>query len=806
MMQPESTPSSSAVTSAVRQVDLIDAVRKRWRLIATAGALGVAVAALYCQTAVRRYQSNIEVLVGRRSSETTTTGTVSGNANGDNLHHDELATHLRLFAAPKVLEAAIRDGELAAFPGFEATRAAGGSMVDYLAKNLTVDRGGEGGSVGAMVLTAAFESNDPEEAAAVLSAVYGSYRDYTSNQGDDDAGLAVELIESAGRVHEQELRQAEARYQAFVAEMPVLLGGPDPDEIHRERLTKLETELSAVRSKVSEAKSRLQVIESQASRGDNAGDATDLGRLALLSQKEMDRLRFFLDVSRGGTNTQAFQAEQPLRAEAARANYNRLLDLIQKEQSFTETFGEGHPMVESIRREVEVTRRFLADHQPETDRPTQTEMTAAEMIRTYVQLLRHDIAESEHQQLELVRQSRKEMALAKSVEADLLKAESLQKAITRARERYTNVVNRLQELNLSRSYVGLNTDLLAPPVVADKPSWPRTPLILFLGACGGCGLGLVLALAAELFDTTFAGIEDLEATTRSNVLAHIPRMSPRKMRSAVADGSVLAPALVAHHDPRGSVAEVYRVGRTALMLSAKKEGCRTLMMTSPQPGDGKSTTISNLAISIAGTSKRVLLIDADLRRPTMSKVFGIGPHAGLSDALTGDAGLKGCISETEVPGLHLMPHGSRTDEPAELLDSVSMASLLQRLRQHYDLILIDAPPVLAVTDPAVLAASVDAVMLTVRVVKNGRRIVEDAVRILDDVDVTPIGVFVNGVDKSALGSYADGYRREPYGYVGKYHDQYAAGNVPGPKTSRRRGVAKPAVAPETVDTPARRSA
>jgi capsular exopolysaccharide synthesis family protein len=175
----------------------------------------------------------------------------------------------------------------------------------------------------------------------------------------------------------------------------------------------------------------------------------------------------------------------------------------------------------------------------------------------------------------------------------------------------------------------------------------------------------------------------------------------------------------------------------------------------------------------------VLLIDADMRRPVIAGLFGITDQPGLSDILIGDKNLVDSSHESVVPGLSIVPNGQATSVPAELLESQRFSLLLKEARRSYDLVLIDAPPLLAVADPAIIAPSVDSVVLTVRVNKNGRRPVENAVRILDDIDVTPAAVIVNGIDGEAKKTYGYGaYSRDHYGYVGHYHNQYAAKDVP----------------------------
>jgi succinoglycan biosynthesis transport protein ExoP len=285
-------------------------------------------------------------------------------------------------------------------------------------------------------------------------------------------------------------------------------------------------------------------------------------------------------------------------------------------------------------------------------------------------------------------------------------------------------------------------------------------------------------------------VNELENAIGAPAIAHVPRFDPKDL---VDRDSQLDSSLVAYHAPRSAESEVYRVARTSLMIANRKESVQSMMMTSPQPGDGKSTTISNLAISFARTGKRVLLIDADMRRPVISRLFGLVEQSGLADVLLGQSTLKQATVRSEVHDLDIMPNGVPTSVPAELLESQRMARILQAARRAYDLILIDAPPLLAVADPAIIAPLVDSVILTVRINKNGRRPVEHAARILQDIDVRPAAVIVNGVDQDGKASYGYGtYSRDQYGYVGHYHDHYAATDV---GVDRDRNIAPPPHSP-----------
>lgn len=771
----ESAASDQNGKASVIEINLFSMLRRRWPHLMFGLIVGISLAAFYYVSTDRKYESHIEILVGQRSSEVTNNGTITGaNASGDNIQEDQLATHLRLFVGRRMLAEAIKKGNLEELASFRAaSEKSGKNPIDHILENIEVDRGGEGNARDAMVLRATYRDTRPEDAALVLSAIYESYRDYVESHGANSTEQAVELIDEARKTHEIELAMADREYREFVTSVPVLIEGSVVQDVHKDRLANLESELNVVTTSLAESRSRLEVIKNYLADRDST-QINNMDHLALLSQKEVERLKLFLDVTRGEAQSEAFQAEQPIRQEVAKAQYNRLLDLIQKERALSEAFGAGHPLVEAVRQETEITRQFISSNQPAETKVQSKKLDAAEMLSTYTSLLANDISELEKRKEILLADSANEMRLAKQVEGDFMKGSSLRAKLNRAQSRYDEVILRLQELKLSRSYAGFSTDLLASPEVSKNAAWPKLPIVGALGLFLGGALGLLLAVSAELMDSTFSDVGDLEHTVGAPAIAHVPRFNARKMRKQIQADSMVQPSLVSYHAPRSAESEVYRVARTALMVTNRKDDVRTMMMTSPQPGDGKSTTISNLAVSFARAGKKVLLIDADMRRPVIAGLFAVKNDPGLSDVLRGGIATSGAIQESEVPNLFLMANGSPTSDPAELLESSRFQMLLAEVAMTYDLVLIDAPPLLAVADPAIIAPMVDSIVLTVRVSKNGRRPVEQATKILQDLELTPSAVIVNGVDQDARSYGYGNYQRDKYGYVGHYHNQYAA--------------------------------
>jgi capsular exopolysaccharide synthesis family protein len=265
-------------------------------------------------------------------------------------------------------------------------------------------------------------------------------------------------------------------------------------------------------------------------------------------------------------------------------------------------------------------------------------------------------------------------------------------------------------------------------------------------------------------------------------------------------GTGLDQHLVTYYRPKSSSAEAFKAIRTALYFSNRSGDFKMIQVTSPTPGDGKSTVAANLAITMAQSGKSVLLVDTDLRRPRVQKLFGIENEKGVAwllqqlpksptpeqvKELLGEV-----IVESPIDNLSIMGAGAKPDNPSELLSSSQFDALSTVLRGLFDIVIIDSPPLLAVTDPSALASRVDGVLMVVRLKKNIKPLAARASRMLETLDANVIGVVVNGVGSRAAKGYgkyadADGYynrgRYYQYGYgysyggysYGKYDEYYS---------------------------------
>jgi capsular exopolysaccharide synthesis family protein len=288
------------------------------------------------------------------------------------------------------------------------------------------------------------------------------------------------------------------------------------------------------------------------------------------------------------------------------------------------------------------------------------------------------------------------------------------------------------------------------------------------------------------------------------IVGHIPLITPDRQMAETARtgaGRMDPVVLYAFERSRSKEAEAVRAIRTALYFSTKGEGHKVIQVTSPTMGDGKSTLTANLAVSIAQSGKRVVVIDADFRRPRQHQLFGLSPAVGLASVISDGVELADAVHATIVPGLDVLPCGPVPPNPAELLTLARFEELLGHIRERYDYVLIDTPPLLAVTDPCVVAPRVDGVLLTLRLGKHVRPLAERARDLLGTLGVRIFGVVVNALDVRSQGGYgydhygyAYGYGRYAYdadggdGENGYYDETAEAAAAPAPRNGAAAGV------------------
>jgi capsular exopolysaccharide synthesis family protein len=232
--------------------------------------------------------------------------------------------------------------------------------------------------------------------------------------------------------------------------------------------------------------------------------------------------------------------------------------------------------------------------------------------------------------------------------------------------------------------------------------------------------------------------------------------------------------LIALHAPSNQHCEAYRAIRTSIFFKAQETGAKVIQMTSPTPGDGKSSTISNLAASMAQSGRKVLVIDADLRKPKLHKYFGLDNEIGLTTAVYGEMEPESVVRVVQAEYLSVVTCGPIPPNPSELLTSARFEAIIEAFREQYDFILIDTPPLLAVTDPAIVCRYVDMVFMVMRITNGVRSNSMRAKEIIESMGVELSGVIINGLRRRDQKTYD--YKGGKYGYGGySYGNSYGYG-------------------------------
>ena len=338
---------------------------------------------------------------------------------------------------------------------------------------------------------------------------------------------------------------------------------------------------------------------------------------------------------------------------------------------------------------------------------------------------------------------------------------------------YANLLQRLKDATVSAGLRATNIHLVDSALVPTAPVRPRIAYNIAVGLLVGLVLGVTLAFIQESLDTSVKSAEELERLVAAPALAVIPlaRSSWRRMgggRSQPMNGAV--ESIVLKH-PTSSLAESFRTLRTSILLSSAPRPPQALLVTSAQPREGKTSTALNLALGLAQRGVPVVIVDADLRRPGVSRALALSQNgAGLSSLLSGAHSLDEVLRQVEaVPNLWVVPAGPEAPNPADLFSSPTMENLMQELRRRFEHLVVDSAPLLMVTDATILSRLVDGVVLVVESGVTARRALVRAHKILESAGGRILGTVLNKWDArdegyySGYGSYYYGYDRHYYG-------------------------------------------
>ncbi|PLY03344.1 MAG: protein tyrosine kinase [Desulfuromonas sp.] len=425
-------------------------------------------------------------------------------------------------------------------------------------------------------------------------------------------------------------------------------------------------------------------------------------------------------------------------------------------------FTEAHPSVQQVNSQIaEAQRRMLATYQSLQDGYRLRIRDLDKEIARFEKKLK-GLPEAEQQLVRLTRLA--------TVNADI----------------YTFLLQKHEEARIARAATISSINIIDPAIVPDTPIKPNKKKNLLLALIVGCMAGIGVAFFLEYLDDTIKDAESARQVLDVPVLSVIPFISPRNGNGDdESSPDKIKRTLITHLEPRSPAAEAFRTLRTGIHFSSFDEEKKVILVTSSFPGEGKTTVAANLAETMAKTGSKVLLIGCDLRRPSLHTIFDQPRSPGLTEVLIDDSKLEDAIHRTGINKLDFISAGMTPPNPAELIGSSRMQEVLDELKVDYDTIILDAPPLLAVTDSSLL--SVYATMAVV-VLEAGRvqvRALQRMKELLESLQIKVAGMVLN--DKSGKGMeyysyYRDRYGKYGYGQYGYYSSGYDSDAPPAKKS------------------------
>lgn len=731
--------------STRRDLDILQIVLKHKWVLCLGMILGVVLGVAGYLKLGPEYEAVAKVLVSKQASVPI------NEAEGSRTFGDR-AEHIALIMSPLIVSKAVEKHRLNQLPSLAAST----DPADDILDSLKVKRSAGHDNSFLNVLDISYKNPDKKDAAAVVTAVIDAYRDYLAESHQEKTTEIVELISKARNDLMQQIQKKKEEYLAFRNESPLHWRRPmgaeavpgDVTNPHQGTLKAIETELDGNMLEATRIKSRIEALEQAVASGQ--------------SRESLDKLvQIFLASSAGSAGSAGLSV--PAGTEAMQ---NQLLPLLLEEQKLLRDFGPDHPDVQTARSKVEMIYDFYRkrgitvpeDPSAGPARSSGGPANQVDLVAVYLQSLRQQEIQLTLRNTELTRLHEKESQLAKGFARYEEQDQTFNDGIVQLKSLWDVVVTRLNQLELVKDNRGYTLKQISP--VQAELAVKRILKFVGAGTIFGIALALGIVYLREWQDTTFKSVSEIRRSVELPVLGSIPTFELGRWKT---DGSTpLVPALCYYHRPGSPEAESYRSVRTTLLVSASDKRHAVIQVTSPESGDGKTTMAANLALAMAQSGKSVLLVDADLRRPTVHQLFGVSQEIGLADILTGEIDSPNAVRETIVPGLSLLTSGATPENPAELLASSRLDELLGRLGKEFDFVLVDTPPLLAVSDASIVARRMDGVVLVLRIAKNRRQSAQRATELLEALDVSVLGVVANGIERSDSEGYGYGENYRAY--------------------------------------------
>lgn len=708
-----------ANTNTEPSIDLPGIVRRKFWTIGFFTLVAIGLSVLYYFKAPKVFESNAKIYVHQNSAPTLT-------ADAETLQAEiGVERDIEIIRSSRVLANAIEQGNLIDMESMEDVEP--NYHLFELRDRLVVKPSDAAGSA----IDVIYRCSNSEDAKHALLHILLAFKQDLQNDSLATGGLQVNTTLDLKQNLEEQLQENEKLLRELSAKPHLQFDGEMMTNQHQTQQIKIQESRDELRRDIARLKARLdQFIAAKAT-----GSLTD--------SMIIDALADFNDASLSGY-------------VSANAEYMRLKIDEQEKQG---QFGDEHPDMIALRNQIrmvdQMRMRELAALRggDSASGPIDLLNVVSEQIRYRIELKK---AEDESLLGEMQQEQQKAMEIAQDVEM-FSELKSKRESLS---SEYDRVSNQLNEFSTLQAYSSRELKTLNPPSKPEQYS-PSIFFALPIGLMLGGLAGLLFSVLKEMAEKTFRSSEEISRQLGVPVIAHIPYFTSRAKSS---DHKNIASDLVTVHRPSSVSSESFKALRTSIFFKANQTQAKVIQITSPSPADGKSTVAANVAASIAQSGRSVVLIDCDLRKPTQHKRFGLKNDVGFSDLLTGELKVQNVLQETCVDNLTLLTSGPQFSNPAELLTSGALHEALEDIKGFFDFVIVDTPPVLAVTDPVIISDSVDLVYMPMRIRSGIQVNAGQSVESLRAVGTEIDGVIINALSKKDSGKYSYG----GYGGYGSY--------------------------------------
>jgi tyrosine-protein kinase Etk/Wzc len=702
---------------------------------------------VYTYRAPRIYKATSKILLEDNKSTNLLFSPISNQATSINNNIQIIQSTPVMKIAHEIMQ---NDDAYPAFP-INGTPEEPVNPIGYLKDRVTIDNERE-----TDILAISYESTNPREAMAMANATaFALIQDDTDN-ARTEFRRTREFLENQLDEKERLLRLAEEDLRIYKIDNKISLLS--------EETIKLIEQSSDLEKLLAEAQTEYEVSSNH---------------LAFLKKELVKQDTMLADVNAILTTPLL----EKLRQEIVQ-NQTRYVNLLTKSD-----YPPDHPELVNLNRSIESAKKQL---NAEIQRVTLVKAGSSDPLAYRSDLIakisqaqiEENLAESKVTSLEeAVDDYNRRMAVLPDTEIQLARLERNYRINEKI---YSMLMEKFEDAKIAeKSKIG-NVRIIEEAGMPDKPIKPNKKMNYLIGIVLGLGLGIGAALLIHSLDTKLRTFDDVKQHVMMKVLGTIPFVhvfdadieTIEKQLKDESDPNEkilikdhlqhVQSRLISSYAPKASASEAFRTLRTSIVAARKSEGPQTILVTSSGPGEGKSTILSNLAITLAQMDARVIEVDLDLRRPVVHTFFGLNKENGISDFLMDKKqDLKPLIRKTSIKNLDVITSGMIPPNPSELLSSSRLDEMISILKKHYDYILMDAPPVIAVTDSLILSNKVDIRALVIRINQADKAAVKRAKELLDNINIEIDGCVVNGVFPQKYYSASEYYY---YYYYYYYHE------------------------------------